>query len=524
MNRAVCSSLGNDMDLSNFCSAAIFDPALYATASTWQWLSLDFVLHCTLFVLVCYHCLETRREASSALLWMFMAWSFPVIGPILFLAVGVNRAEAKAWRTHKAGRKLRAESERDDAKLPMAYWRAVRESIAPDPTDNSLFEVNRVLNGILPDYPLLDGNLIQPLVNGDAAFPAMIEAIEKARHHVHLQTFIIKHDAVGRRFMELLAEKAREGVAVRFMFDRFGSTTAMLMRLFSRYGKTPNLRISGWTQVNALKRRFQINLRNHRKILVVDGTEAFTGGVNLHIENVSQNGIPAIRDYHFRIRGPLVQELQYSFLNDWYFMTNEDPETLLQQAHFPALRAAGNAMARIANGGPTAEEMEVTSDCFFQSIVSAKRQILAVTPYFVPTRDIIHAFRLAALKGVDVRLIVPQRNNHPYAGFAGQALYEELLAAGVRIFERHPPFMHAKALLVDDSLALVGSANMDVRSLRLNYETSLIVFDDLFANALKKIIIEDIENSTEIFLSNWQRRGRARRLLENCCSLFTPML
>lgn len=517
-----------------------------ATAKAWQWLSLDVFLHLTVFLLVCFHCLKTRREATSALLWIFVSWSFPLVGPLLYLMFGINRVPRKGWHKQRANQRFLAERQaREDQTLPMAYWRAVHDSLATEPEDPHTRERNKVMNNILPDYPLLGGNEIHPLVTGDEAFPQMLKAIRAARHHIHMQTFIIGNGPVAREFMDLLTQKAQEGVAVRFMFDRFGSTAAVVGRLFSKYRNVPNLHISGWTQANALKRQFQINLRNHRKILVVDGTQAFTGGINLRIDNVSRRGaepsslkhvgkrpgssfsgpvIPPIRDYHFSVQGPIVQELQYSFLRDWYFMTDEDPEILLQEAHFPHLPARGSALIRLANGGPTSDEIDVMSDVFFECIVSARRRLLAVTPYFVPTHDILHAFRLAALRGVDVRLIIPQHNNHIYTGLAGKALYEDILVAGVRIFERHPPFMHAKALIVDDTMALVGSANLDVRSLRLNYETNLIVFDDQFVSTLKQIVLQDISHSTELNLGNWQARPIGRRLVENFCNLLTPML
>jgi len=257
---------------------------------------------------------------------------------------------------------------------------------------------------------------------------------------------------------------------------------------------------------------------------VLDGQSAFFGGINLHVENITQSGQPPIRDYHFAVQGPIVQELQYSFLRDWYFMTDEDPESLLQQAYFPHVPAAGSALARVVNSGPTPDEMENIADVLFECLVSARRQLLVVTPYFVPPQDILHAFRAAASRGVDVRLVVPKYNNHFYAGLAGKALYEEMLVAGVRIFERQPPFMHAKALLLDDSLALIGSANLDVRSLRLNYETNLLVFDTDSVNALKRIVLDDIAQSDELSLRDWQTRPVAHRLLENFCHLLMPIL
>lgn len=504
---------------------AIFDFSAHISPIDWPWLLTDAFLHLATFLLVCLHVLRTPREAASALLWIFIAWAIPVFGPLLYVMFGINRVERKAWHKQNADQKLLAERlAREDEALPMFYWRAVHESLAAEPADAFARQLNAALNNILPDYPLLGGNEILPLVDGDETFPRMREAIGRARHHIHLQTFIIGNDVVGREFLDLLAHKAREGVSVRFLYDRFGSTGAALGLLFAKYRRVPGLDISGWTQANLFKRQFQINLRNHRKILVIDGQEAFIGGINLQVENLSRPAAPPIRDYHFYVKGPVVQELQYSFLRDWYFMTDENPEVLLQTAHFPHLPPAGSALVRVANSGPTADEMELIADVFFEAIISARRQLLVVTPYFVPHQDILRAFRAATMRGVDVRLVMPLHNNHVYAGLAGSALYEELLTAGVRIFRRRPPFMHAKAMLVDDALAIVGSANLDVRSLRLNYETNLVVFDAPFINALKRIVLRDIAESDELTLAEWQSRPPARRLLENFCHLLTPML
>ncbi len=502
------------------------DPHTVLTAAvSWHWILLDLGVHVTLFLLVTFHCLKTRRESTAALLWIFVAWSFPVLGALLYAIFGINHVPRKAWHKQRADSEFLAERQsREDEALPMAYWRAVHKSLATEPEDPEAREINGIMDRLLPNHPLLGGNHMRPLVDGDEAYPLMLDAIRQARHHVHLQSFIIRNDTSGRKFFDLLAQKARDGVTVRVLYDRFGSTGAVISRLFSRYDRIPNLHICGWTQANMFKRQFQVNLRNHRKILVVDGQEAFFGGINLHDENITCSGHPPIRDYHTAVQGPIVQELQYSFLRDWYFMTDEDPEILLQKAHFPKVATMGTAQARLVNSGPTPDEMENIADVLFECLISAQKQLLVVTPYFVPPQDILHAFRAAASRGVDVRLVVPKQNNHLYAGLAGKALYEEMLTAGVRIFERQPPFMHAKALVMDDKLALVGSANLDVRSLRLNYETNLLVFDNGFVNALKRIVLSDIAQSDELTLADWQTRPVARRLLENFCHLLMPVL
>lgn len=490
-----------------------------------SYLPLDIALHLSLFLLVCYSCLKTRREATSSILWIFTAWAFPVLGPLLYLMFGINHVPRKALRKHTTDRRFQTERQaREDAERPMAAWSATRQSLAGEPADEDARYLNRALNSILPEDPLMSSNLVTPLVDGDQAYPAMLEAISNARNHVHLQTFIVGNDKTGRKFLDLLAAKARDGVKVRFLYDRFGSTAAAMGGLFNDYRRVPNMAISGWTQSNLLKRQFQFNLRNHRKIAVIDGKTGFIGGVNLRDDNTSGESGTAIRDYHFMVRGPVVHEMQYAFLRDWYFMTDENPNVLLSKNHFPKQESCGPAMARLANSGPTSEEMEVIAKVFFECISWARSELLVVTPYFAPSADILQALKSAARRGVNIRLLMPLDNNHIYTELAGMALYEELMDNGVRIFRRRPPFIHAKALVADGQVALIGSANFDLRSLRLNYESNMAVFDDDFALRLRAIILNDFAAGEEINPVQWRRRPLRRKMLENASYLLTPIL
>lgn len=483
-------------------------------------LALGTAFHLIAFILITLHCLQRRRNASSTILWIFLAWSFPVFGAVFYLSFGVDRVADRGFQKFLTEEHLLRTREDSLTAAPRAYW----HNLDGAPAQNEFqHKFNCALDALLPDHPALAGNNLTPLVTGDEAYPQMLAAIRGAKHHIHLQSFIIGRDATGREFVEALAAKAEEGVQVRLLYDRFGSTRAHLLGLFRKYRNTPNLQIAGWTQANPLKRQFQINLRNHRKALIIDGTRAFFGGINLHNENTSAHKHGPIRDLHFDIQGPLVQELQYSFLRDWYFITEEAPETLLTETYFPQAEPAGELTARLINSGPSTEK-DVAVESFFNAIILARKQIFAVTPYFVPPAEILRALHSAALRGLDVRLIVPQKNNHRYAGFASRALYEELLLAGVRIFERRPPFMHTKALVIDGEFSLVGTANLDERSLNLNYESSVVVYGESFADALKNILHEDLELSDEILLADWRQRPAHRRLLENLASLMSPVL
>ncbi len=488
------------------------------------WVVFSSVLHIAAFIGVCLHALQRRRNASATILWIFVAWSFPLFGPLLYLAFGVDRVPNKGLKKKATNQLMMVQrNERHQDSSAFVAWHYDHRTDLDAIECGFIRQLNQSIDGLNPEHPLLDGNRIEPLLCGDQAYPLMMQAIRSATDHIHLQSFIIARDETGVEFLDALKAKAEEGVKVRLLFDRFGSTHAYFGGMFRKYRNIPNLEIQGWTQANPFKRQFQINLRNHRKNLVVDGTTAFFGGVNISSENKTSDGHNAIRDYHFKVEGPLVHELQYSFLRDWFFMTEEPIDSLLRPEHFPEINPVGPAMARIIDSGPSAPP-EMVGEAFFNAIVMAQSQVLIVTPYFVPTIDILKALRSAARRGVDVRIIVPEKNNHRYSGMATKALYEELLDAGARIFHRKPPFIHAKAMVVDDTVALVGSANLDVRSLELNYETTILVSDETTVNKLKRIVHEDMEQSTELNLNEWLQRPAIQKLGENLCSLMTPVL
>lgn len=488
------------------------------------WLSLGAAVHLLLFLSVALHALRHRRRADSTLLWLFATWSVPVAGALFYAMFGVDRVPRARWR-RSVQRRIRLDGVRDaatDDVLPEAYWRSMGRA-AVTPQDEWLRELDRPMAAMLENFPLLGGNRIIPLLTGDEAFPRMLKAIRAAKHHIHLQSFIIGNDPVGREFMEAVAERARAGVRVRVLYDRFGSSHALWGGLFRKYRKVPNLSIAGWTQSNLFRRQLHFNLRNHRKALVVDGRMGFLGGVNLNDYSRSRPGQPAIQDYHFQLLGPIVQELQYSFLRDWHVMTEEDPLQLLNAEHFRKLPPEGEALARVVNSGPSSD-LRVAVDVFFNAVNAARKQVFIITPYFLPSEDLLRALRMAALRGVQVYLVVPEKSNHWYTTWAGRAMYEDLLEAGVRIFERPPPFIHAKAMTVDDRLGVVGSSNWDYRSLYSNYETSLAVYDSQFVMHLKLLMIEDLHVSREVGLANFKNRPVIHRYLENLCGLFAPLL
>ena len=478
-----------------------------------------------LSLLTIYHILRYKhREAASAVLWIFVVFSFPFVGPLLYFLFGINRVTVKGLYLEAAKRRLLDRSGTGASQVLRKRADHIGRFGSLPCWPPSYAQAAQALDRQLEDMPVLVGNQIVLLRNGDEAYPAMLEAILEARSSIHLETYIFRPDRIGRRVMEALVAKARSGVQVRFLYDRLGSSGARLSGYLDVFRDVPNMQIGGHALIHPLKRRLQINLRNHRKLLVVDGRFGFLGGINIHEENTASLTQEAqILDYHFQVEGPVVSELQYCFLQDWFYTTEEDPESLLRDEFFPALTPRADNCARVVRSGP-GPDFEAIHRAFFTLVVMAQRSIKLMTPYFVPDAPLLTALLNAAARGLDVRLILPQRTNHWYIHYAARSFYAPLLEAGVRIFETPPPFLHAKALLVDNQWALVGSANFDIRSFRLNFELNLEALGPFAEQTLRSALDEEMDRSREMELRAFEKRPHWEPLMEGLCGLASPIL
>lgn len=484
-------------------------------------ITLVGVGHLLLGAALSYDILLHKDRPVSAVLWLAVVWTLPYAGALGYLSFGMDRvrrgaAERRASRALVEGR----------ARMHPTFERHVMERShfgLDDPHDHPGAHIFRGTDPAVAQNPVLRGNRAELLVDGDEFYPAFLEAVEGAESSIHVQTFIFGRDRIGRRILDALTARAREGLEVRLLYDRFGSFWAHYLR-FLEDARREGVRVKSISQANPLKGRFQVNLRNHRKIAVVDGRTAFMGGINFQDRHASDTADgPPIRDYHLRLRGPAVADLQFQFVQDWVFATGTDPDRLLDDRYFPDLEEPGSALVQVVPGGPELEGRGL-SDAVFGAISAARRSLWIVTPYFVPDEPILQALRYAAMRGVDVRLVLPEESNHRYAEYAARALYGSLLQAGVRIFERGPPFLHGKALVADGVYVMMGSANLDYRSLYLNFETNVEVGDPDFAAEVRSQVEEEIRASREVELDRHRRRPLPRRLAERFCLLFQPML
>jgi cardiolipin synthase len=340
--------------------------------------------------------------------------------------------------------------------------------------------------------PLFDGNRIEILIDGDAAYPAMLDAIRSAQRTIGLSTYIFDLDEAGEQFIEALADAVKRGVQVRVLIDAVGG-------LYSSPPVPKVLEARGVRTASFLKsflpwRAKYLNLRNHRKIMVVDGCTGFTGGINIRAGSMSTATHSRVQDLHFRVEGPVVSHLAASFAGDWVFTTGE---LLDGEQWFPTLEPRGNIAARGVSDGPD-EDFETLRWTLLAALASAEHSVRIVTPYFLPDQTLVAALSLAALRGVTVDIVIPETSNLRVVGWAMFGQIRQVLKFGCRVWLTPPPFDHSKVMIVDHAWTLFGSGNWDPRSLRLNFEFNVEAYDPSFAARAETVV--------------WEKIGRARRL------------
>jgi cardiolipin synthase len=347
----------------------------------------------------------------------------------------------------------------------------------------------------------------------------MLEAIHAAKHHIHLEFFIFQPDVTGGQFLDALARKAKEGIQVRLLYDDMGSFRLFHKKLWALWaagGKS-----SVFLPLNLFRRRFQVNLRNHRKIMVVDGRVAFLGGLNIGDEYLGL--VPRFgfwRDTHLRLHGPVVTDLQRIFSEDWNFASGErltDPRFFVKQP------AAGTVPVQVIQSGPD-RDLKSIREIYFAAVLKARHRLWIASPYFVPDAGLRDALRLAGYQGVDVRLLGLYHPDKWIPYYAGRYYWSEMLAAGVKVFQYTRGMMHSKVVLVDGEWASVGSANLDNRSLHLNFEANCLLYQPAVVAELEDAFRRDLRSSIRLERGVYARRPFTGRLLENACRLMSPVL
>lgn len=473
----------------------------------WGWVVL--VAQSLLGAGAAWHALLHKRDSRAALGWMAVALTLPIAGALLYVLFGINRVRSRARR-------------RRDGLPPPALRRARGEGAAAPPGAGArpavLDDLARA-GAAVTGLPLRPGNSVEPLWNGEQAYPPMLAAIAAAAESVDLATYIFENNALGRTFADALIDARRRGVRVRILIDGLGEWYSPGIGRRLRRGGVDLLRFN---PLRPLPSNLNINLRNHRKLLLVDRREAFTGGINIgdrHLLDPPRVRRP-VADLHFRIRGPVLGDLEAVFVDTWQQAGGGDDEVETPPV---AQQPIGASYCRVIADGPD-EHLDQLALVLQAATGAARRSLYIMTPYFLPSRELIAGLQSAALRGVAVEILLPGLNNLAYVHWATRHLLPELVRRGVRVHYQPPPFHHGKLVIVDDGYVLLGSANIDPRSLRLNYELGVEVHDPVFAARLGDEFRARVAGSRPVTDTELSADSLAVRTRNALCWLFSPYL
>jgi cardiolipin synthase A/B len=458
------------------------------------------------------HALLHKRDPRSQLGWLLLCLLVPVAGGIAYWTIGNNRIRTRARRWQERGLfDIRIDDQ--------SFEQASAKLSAHHPKRAATLEALLSISRRVTQRPLLRGSRVEPLFNGEQAYPAMLEAIREARESVYLCTYIFDTDPAGREFIDALAAARDRGVDVRVLIDAIGERYShpRATRLLRKRG----VRSARFLPMAPTLRGVRFNLRNHRKVMIVDRVVGFTGGMNIgqrHLVSDPKNR-RATADVHFRVRGPAVYALEEVFLEDWHFATGDAIDWPGIQEVVPA----GEALCRGIKDGPN-EDFEKLTWILVGALSSARSSIKIMTPYFIPSREITAGLNAAVLRGIDVELILPARSNLPFVDWATRSMLWEVMQYGVKVYLQPAPFCHSKLLVVDDFYVQIGSANIDPRSLRLNFEFNLEVYDDDLGREIAGHFAEVRARSHALAIDELDARSFPVKLRDAMAKLFSPYL
>lgn len=475
------------------------------------WLLLSILVNFVAATMATVHILLWKRDSRAAIAWVGLIWLAPLVGVIAYFCFGINRIQRKAISL-----KVRESWNPDvEPQLTPEDVEKRDELTVRHPNLPGLASVGRSVTG----RPILPGNRIEPLINGDEAYPAMLASIDQAEHSVALLSYIFDSDQAGDAFFESLVRARDRGVEVRVLIDGVGSRYSkpnMVRRL-----RSAGMRVAAFLPTRVPRLFKYANLRNHRKILIVDGKIGFTGGTNIREGHwLSRDPKSPVQCVHFRVEGPVVRQLQEVFAIDWAFASGE---SLGGDLWFPTIERCGPVWARGIPDGPD-EDFEKISDTILGALSAATTDVRIVSPYFLPDAALIRALCVTAMRGVDVRIYVPEKTNILLVNWAMTDQYWQLLEKGCRIFLTPSPFDHTKLLVIDDVWALIGSTNWDARSLRLNFEFNVECYDEALAARLNELIHQKAQKAREITLEEVDSRSFLVRMRDGLARLLSPYL
>ncbi len=483
-----------------------------------DWILIAEIVYIIIMLLVILRVIADTASGSKTLAYVLFIVLVPVVGILFYFSFGINYRK----------RKLYSKKLITDIGLREKVQRQLRQYSEKIIGTDLLSASHRKLANFIQKTngsPLTANNAVSLLINGEEKFPALLNALKAATSHIHIEYYIYENDKTGNAIADVLIQKAQQGVAVRFLYDDFGSHQIgkkFLARLNDAGVETaPFYKIKWYVFANRL------NYRNHRKIVIIDGKKAFVGGINIsdkyRNDHKDENAL-YWRDTHLVVEGRATFYLQYIFLCDWNFCHQEKLQ--FENEFFPEYppgEVAKKELVQIVASGPDSD-LPVILYSLIEAITSAQHKILITTPYFIPGENLMAALIIAIKSGIQVQLLIPGISDSKIVNAAARSYYTLLLRNGVKIFEYQKGFVHAKTIVIDNSLALIGSANMDYRSFDLNFEVNAMVYSEEIASQLSQAFENDLKNAVEIDAQKWLNRPKYIRLWEKFVRLLAPFL
>lgn len=455
-----------------------------------------------------------RRDIGTTWAWLLVLFFIPLLGFVVYLLFAQNLSRSKLfrWRDFKKSETSKL-SEQQNNLLFSRQFHPTNESAT-----NNLELI--YLHAINNHAVYAEDNQVELLVDGEEKFNRLYQDIREAKEHIHVQYYIIKRDSTGKRLMEALTERAKSGIKVKVLYDEMGSralTRSFFKDFLDAGGEIAIFFPSRFRLIN-----LRLNYRNHRKMVVIDGKIGYTGGFNVGDEYVGvSKKFGYWRDTHIRVEGTAVFALQTRFILDWNQASGHDIG--YDSGYYPQPEAKGKVGIQIVSSGPDSETENIKIG-YIKMILSAKKSVSIQTPYFIPDASLLDALRIACMSGVEVNLMVPNKPDHLFVYWATLSHVGEMLKAGAKVYIYNKGFIHAKTIVVDEEISSVGTANIDVRSFKLNFEVNAFLYDKEFSRRLARIFEKDIEDSKLLTLDEYSHRARWIRVKESISRLLSPIL
>lgn len=476
----------------------------------WNIFGIIFTLYSFSIGLIIF--LENNNPART-ISWLLILFLVPIVGFVFYILFGQDLRRKKRFKKKK---------DKDFRYLQnvVKTQRELLDEIDLFDNDESLVK-SRLINLLLrnSNSPFTINNRADVLTNGVETFDSIIKALSKAKHHIHMEYFIIRDDNIGNIIKNILIEKAKSGIEVRVIYDSVGSWK--LKKEYTQSLKEAGVEIYPFFPVIFPVLSRELNYRNHRKVIIIDGKIGYLGGLNIGDEYLGDNSYLGFwRDTHIKIQGEAIYSLQNIFLKDWKFVSNKK---ILSKEYYPKLEYYGEQLIQITSSGPDSDWQSILQ-AYFTMISTAENRIWIATPYLVPDESITMALKTAALSGIDVKIIIPSKPDHFLVYWATKANLEELLQAGVNVYTYEAGFIHSKLLLVDGIGGSIGTANLDIRSLKINFEVNAFIYDEEVVDRLERDYIKDLSDSKQINLEEYSKRSIGLKFLESLGKLLSPLL